>query len=62
MAYQQNDGPRQMVDVSSMNLTCAQCQAPIKELPFQPSGDRPVYCRDCNRARRADMPRGPRRF
>lgn len=53
-------GPRQMVDVSAMNLTCAQCGTAIKELPFQPSGDRPVYCRDCNKARRANMP--PRRF
>ncbi|OGL77915.1 hypothetical protein A3J43_00745 [Candidatus Uhrbacteria bacterium RIFCSPHIGHO2_12_FULL_54_23] len=43
---------RQMFDVSSLNLTCAQCGTAITELPFQPSSDRPVYCRDCNRQRR----------
>lgn len=43
---------RQMYDVTSLNLTCAQCNTAITELPFQPSSDRPVYCRDCNRARR----------
>jgi CxxC-x17-CxxC domain-containing protein len=47
MAFQQ----RKMYDVSSMNLKCAQCGTAITELPFQPSADRPVYCRDCNRAR-----------
>jgi CxxC-x17-CxxC domain-containing protein len=26
--------------------TCSQCGG-VAELPFQPSGDRPVYCRDC---------------
>jgi CxxC-x17-CxxC domain-containing protein len=41
-----------MVDVSAMGLKCADCGADIKELPFQPSADRPVYCRDCNRNRR----------
>ncbi|MEK7084847.1 MAG: CxxC-x17-CxxC domain-containing protein [Patescibacteria group bacterium] len=42
--------PRQMYDV---DVTCAQCGVRITQLPFQPSGDRPVYCMDCNRARRA---------
>ncbi len=41
---------RQMYDV---NLTCADCGKAITQLPFQPSGDRPVYCSDCNRNRRA---------
>ena len=41
--------PRQMFDV---DLTCAQCGAAIKQLPFQPSGDKPVYCKDCMMARR----------
>lgn len=44
--------PRQMFDV---DLTCAQCGTHISQLPFQPSGDRPVYCADCNRNRRAAM-------
>jgi CxxC-x17-CxxC domain-containing protein len=54
---------RQMFDV---DLTCAKCGTHISQLPFQPSGDRPVYCSDCNRAFRQNrgdrggMGRGPR--
>ncbi len=44
-----------MVDVSAMNLKCADCGVEIKELPFQPSADRPVYCRDCNRKRKTSF-------
>ena len=35
--------PRQMFPV-----TCAECGADT-EVPFQPRGDRPVYCSDCYR-------------
>ena len=52
-----NRAPRQMFDVSAMNLTCAQCGVAITELPFQPSADRPVYCRDCNLQRREKFSR-----
>jgi len=56
---------RQMYDV---DLTCAKCGSHISQLPFQPSGDRPVYCNECNRAFRqtrmggmgGGMGRGPR--
>lgn len=41
----------------SVDLSCAKCGAHISQLPFQPSGDRPVYCSDCNRAFR--QTRGP---
>jgi len=34
-------GPRQMYSV-----VCADCGQQT-EVPFQPRGDRPVYCRDC---------------
>ncbi|MBI2624346.1 hypothetical protein HYW67_02525 [Candidatus Parcubacteria bacterium] len=34
------------------NWKCSQCGADITELPFEPSGDRPIYCRDCHRQRR----------
>ena len=34
-------GPRQMFDV-----TCAKCQK-ATQVPFQPRGDKPVYCSDC---------------
>ncbi|MBN1584934.1 zinc-binding protein [Candidatus Uhrbacteria bacterium] len=53
MTFDSNMGggrpPRQMYDVSAMGLKCAGCGADITELPFQPTGDRPVYCRDCKR-------------
>jgi len=49
MSFDNND--RQMFDV---DLTCAKCGAHISQLPFQPSGDRPVYCSDCNRAFRQE--------
>lgn len=52
--------PRQLVDVSALGLKCAQCGVDVKELPFEPKADRPVYCRDCNRARRRNF--GPRQF
>ncbi len=42
--------PRQMF---SVNMTCAGCGAQITQLPFEPKGDKPVYCRDCMKSRRA---------
>ncbi len=36
---------RQMFDV---DLNCAKCNSHISQLPFEPSGDRPVYCSSCN--------------
>jgi CxxC-x17-CxxC domain-containing protein len=39
-------GQREMHDV-----VCAQCGKPAR-VPFQPRGDRPVYCSDCFGARR----------
>jgi len=50
--------PRQMVDVSAMNITCSVCGAPIKELPFNPDPNRlnTLKCRACLK------PAGPRRF
>lgn len=32
--------------------TCSQCGG-IAEVPFQPRGDKPVYCRDCFSSRQA---------
>ncbi len=34
-------GPRQMFDIK-----CADCGKDA-QVPFEPRGDRPVYCRDC---------------
>jgi CxxC-x17-CxxC domain-containing protein len=39
-------GPRQMYTV-----TCAECGKEAK-VPFQPRGDKPVYCSDCFRKAR----------
>lgn len=39
-------GPRQMYSV-----VCSNCGVET-EVPFKPSGDRPVYCRDCFQAQR----------
>ncbi len=33
-------------DRPMFDATCADCAAET-QVPFQPSGDRPVYCRDC---------------
>jgi len=41
-----NRAPRQMFTV-----TCSDCGAETT-VPFQPSGDRPVYCRECYQAHR----------
>ena len=38
-----SDGPRKMYDA-----VCAACGKPCK-VPFEPRGDRPVYCSDCFR-------------
>lgn len=46
-------GPRQMVQG---NWTCSECGKEITELPFMPSGDRPINCRDCHAKQRASRP------
>jgi len=40
----QNRPPRQMVQG---NWKCSECGAEITEMPFEPSADRPIYCRQC---------------
>jgi len=42
-------GPRKMYQG---NWKCAECEKEITELPFEPTEDRPVYCRECNAKRR----------
>ncbi|MFH1509466.1 MAG: CxxC-x17-CxxC domain-containing protein [bacterium] len=34
------------------NWKCSGCEAEITELPFEPDGERPLYCRDCYRKQR----------
>jgi CxxC-x17-CxxC domain-containing protein len=57
MENQNSAGDRQMVQG---NWTCSQCGAAITELPFEPDGDRPLFCRDCHRQRMQNRP--ARRF
>ncbi len=50
---QQGGGMRPMVQG---NWTCSQCGAEITELPFEPDGVRPIYCRACHQTRKQDRP------
>ena len=53
MAFREREfdrGPREM-----HKATCAECGKEC-EVPFKPSGDRPVYCKDCYAKKR------PKRF
>jgi CxxC-x17-CxxC domain-containing protein len=49
------DGDRPM-----HKATCAEC-GKICEVPFRPTGDKPVYCSDCFSSKRGSDDRGPRR-
>jgi CxxC-x17-CxxC domain-containing protein len=48
MFRKRDDSPRQKVQG---NWKCSKCGAEITELPFQPSGDLPLYCSTCHRER-----------
>lgn len=52
------DSDKQMFDV---DVDCAECGNHISQLPFQPSGDKPIYCKDCLRAKRQSA-RPPRQM
>ncbi|MFO0704732.1 MAG: CxxC-x17-CxxC domain-containing protein [Candidatus Andersenbacteria bacterium] len=39
------------------NWKCSNCGTEITQLPFEPDGQRPVYCRDCHAQRRAERGR-----
>ena len=47
-----SSGPRQMYPA-----VCSNCGKET-EVPFQPRGDKPVYCRECFQQQRAASPRG----
>lgn len=50
-----DDRPRDM-----HKATCSECGKPC-EVPFKPTGDKPVYCNDCFSSKRTDHgDRGPR--
>ncbi len=42
------------------NWNCSQCGHEITELPFEPDGEKPIFCRDCHKQRIASRP--PRRY
>ena len=47
------------------NWTCSECGAKITEMPFEPSPDRPIFCRECWSKKRDARPRnnfGPRKM
>jgi CxxC-x17-CxxC domain-containing protein len=48
MFRKRDDSPRKMVQG---NWKCSKCGADITELPFEPSGDLPLYCSACHRER-----------
>ena len=50
-------GDKQMFDV---DLDCGECGTKISQLPFQPTGDRPVFCTDCLRKKRDNRDSGGR--
>jgi CxxC-x17-CxxC domain-containing protein len=50
---------RKMFDV---DVDCGECGKKITQLPFEPSGDKPVYCTDCLRKRRESRPRPERQM
>ena len=56
MDYDHPMGPRPMVDISSLGITCAECGGPIDKLPFEPTKKEDgtygrLYCYECNKAR-----------
>ncbi len=54
MFRKRDDSPRPKVQG---NWKCSKCGAEITELPFEPSGDLPIFCATCHRER-MDQRRG----
>jgi CxxC-x17-CxxC domain-containing protein len=48
MAYDKGSGS---FDRKMFKVVCSECGKDT-EVPFQPSGDRPVYCKECFQKRR----------
>lgn len=46
-------------EVSLFKATCSECSKTC-EVPFRPTGDKPVYCRDCFAGKRGQEERGAR--
>jgi len=41
-----------------VDVNCNKCGAHVSQLPFQPSGDRPIYCSECNREHKQNKRNG----
>ncbi|MGC9048814.1 MAG: hypothetical protein ACP5IX_01160 [Patescibacteria group bacterium] len=55
-----NRPPRQMYDVSALNIKCCDCGVEIKELPFNPDPNKSldrIRCPECQRKFRMSNPR-----
>jgi len=52
MEPSQNDANAPDREMFKGNWKCAECGADITELPFEPKGDGPLYCRDCHSKRK----------
>jgi len=46
--------------VTMHKAVCDECHKNC-EVPFRPSGDKPIYCNDCFNSKRSNDDRGPRR-
>lgn len=53
--FRRDFGPREM-----HKIKCSTCGKDA-EVPFKPTGDRPVYCRDCFFKQKGITPREPRK-
>ena len=53
--FRRDFGPREM-----HKIKCSSCGKDA-EVPFKPTGDRPVYCRDCFFKQKGITPREPRK-
>ena len=47
-------------EVTMHKAICDECHKPC-EVPFRPSGDKPIYCNECFSSKRGNDDRGPRR-
>lgn len=54
MAFKKFGEKRPPLKMHQGSWKCSDCGTEITELPFEPSADRPVYCKECWSKRRAE--------
>lgn len=62
MDYNENRPRPNLIDISSMGIKCAECNAAIDKLPFTPTKKDDgtfgkIYCYECNKGRKKDFKR-----